>query len=93
VKYQLVPTKQFKKDVRRLKKAGADLRRLEKVINLLAEGKPLGPEFRDHELQGKLAGTRDCHIGPDWVLLYKRDEGQLLLLLIRTGTHSKMFGE
>jgi mRNA interferase YafQ len=93
VKYQPVSTKQFKKDLRRLEKSGAKFQKLEAVIGLLADGKTLGAEYRDHELKGELAGIRECHIAPDWLLLYKRDEGELVLLLIRTGTHAKMFGE
>lgn len=74
-------------------KSGLDLSKLDKVIDLLASGATLGTGYRDHELKGKLSGIRECHIESDWLLLYQRDEGRLVLLLIRTGTHAKMFKE
>ena len=92
MKYHLVPTKQFKKDVRRLERSRMDLQKLEKTIDLLKEGKTLGPEYRDHELKGKLSGTRECHIAPDWLLMYTKDHDKLILLLLRTGTHRDVLG-
>ncbi|MBI1934135.1 type II toxin-antitoxin system YafQ family toxin, partial [Candidatus Peregrinibacteria bacterium] len=75
----------------RLRKAGFDMGKLEQVIDMLAIGKRPEPKYHDHELQGKLAGIRECHIEPDWLLLYHRDHQQLVLVLIRTGTHSRLF--
>ena len=90
--YKRVPTKQFRKDLRRAQKSGWDLTRLEAVINTLASGKVLGRNHNDHALKGQLSGTRECHIGPDWLLRYAKDEHQLILLLISTGTHRKVLG-
>jgi len=86
---RLTQTSQFKKDVKRLKKQGKDLAKIKAVINLLLEEIPLLPKNRDHQLSGNWSGHRDCHIEPDWILIYKilKDE----LRLERTGTHSDLF--
>ncbi len=81
----------FKRDYKRIKKRGYDTRLLEKVITVLAEGKPLPPEYRGHPLSGGYSGCRECHIAPDWLLVYEIVERDLLLYLPRTGTHSDMF--
>ncbi|PIR53189.1 type II toxin-antitoxin system mRNA interferase toxin, RelE/StbE family [Candidatus Peregrinibacteria bacterium CG10_big_fil_rev_8_21_14_0_10_49_10] len=86
-RYSGVATKQFKKDLRRLRQANADLTKLECVIDLLAAGKNLDDSYRDHPLKGNLKGKRECHISSDWLLLYEKDEEKLLLLLLRTGDH------
>lgn len=88
---EILWTSQFRKDYKRLKKRNAPLEALERVIDLLAMGEPLPPEYRDHALSGTYAGYRDCHIAPDWILLYKIDHGRLVLTLVRTGTHSDLF--
>ena len=62
-----------------------------KVVTLLASGETLPVEFRDHSLSGNYSGYRECHIQPDWLLVYKITENQLLLTLYRTGTHSDLF--
>lgn len=82
-------TSQFKKDVKRAQKRGKDFTEFKRVIELLAEGKPLEEMHRDHALVGNWAGTRDCHIEPDWLLLYQIDEEELVL--VRTGSHSDLF--
>ena len=82
-------TKQFKKDVKRMRKRGKDLEKVKAVIDLLVAGEPLPPKNRDHKLGGNWIGRRDCHIGPDWILIYKLTEDELLLE--RTGTHSDLF--
>ncbi len=87
IKYQST----FKKDYKRIKKRGYDTRLLEKVITILAEGKPLPLEYRDHPLSGDYIGCRECHIAPDWLLVYEIVERDLLLYLTRTGTHSDLF--
>lgn len=79
--------------MRRLLKEGYDLRTLERIIDRLTAGETLGATYRDHELKGQFAGIRECHIAPDWLLLYQRDQGHLLLFLLRTGTHSRLFRE
>lgn len=87
IKYQTT----FKRDYKRIKKRGYDTRLLEKVITMLAEGKPLPLEYRDHPLSGDYSGCRECHIAPDWLLVYEIVERELLLYLTRTGTHSDIF--
>jgi mRNA interferase YafQ len=72
-------------------KRGADIGKLETVVGLLAAGETLPPKYRDHALTGDMAGTRDCHITPDWLLLYRIEEGVLVLALTRTGTHADLF--
>lgn len=70
---------------------GYDVRLLEKVISLLAEQKPLPEKYRDHNLSGNYTGCRECHITPDWLLIYEIKEDELLLYLTRTGSHSDLF--
>lgn len=81
----------FRRDYKRIKKRGYDTKLLEGVIGLLAEGKTLPAEYRDHALSGEFAGCRECHITPDWLLVYEIVEDGLLLYLTRTGTHSDLF--
>jgi mRNA interferase YafQ len=85
----LAQTKQFKKDVKRMRKRGKELEKIKAVIDLLVAGEPLPPKNRDHKLGGNWIGRRDCHVEPDWILIYKLTEGELLLE--RTGTHSDLF--
>ena len=87
IKYQAA----FKKDYKRIKKRGYDPRLMEKVVGLLAVGQPLSPEYRDHALSGDYSGCRGCHIAPDWLLVYEVVERDLILYLMRTGTHSDLF--
>ena len=82
-------TKQFKKDVKRMRKRGKDLDKIKTVIDLLVAEEPLPPKNRDHKLGGNWIRRRDCHIEPDWILIYKLADGELLLE--RTGTHSDLF--
>ena len=65
---------------------------MEKVVDLLASGKELPPQYKNHELIGKYKGCYDCHIQSDWILLYKIEKERLVLLLLDTGTHSDLFG-
>jgi mRNA interferase YafQ len=90
--FQIVPSNRYEKDIRKLKKSGVSLSKLETVIDLLAQGRKLDEKYRDHELKGLLKGTRECHITPDWLLTYKKDHDKLLLLLIRTGSHRDVLG-
>jgi mRNA interferase YafQ len=87
----LIPvyTTAFKKDFKRLEKRGVDQEKLRRVIKLLLAGTTLEEQYRDHPLRGKLAGARDCHIEPDWVLIYAIVENELRL--IRTGSHNDLF--
>jgi len=86
---QLSQTTQFTRDVRRMRKRGKDLSRLQDVVRLLASGSALDPKFRDHPLGGSWQPSRDCHVEPDWVLIYTIDQDSLRLE--RTGTHSDLF--
>lgn len=81
----------FKRDYKRIVRRGYDIHRLETVIGLLAEQKPLPEKYRDHSLAGDYAGCRECHITPDWLLIYEIYEDELILYLTRTGTHSDLF--
>lgn len=81
----------FKKDYKRIVKRGYDVRLLETVIDLLADQKPLPERYHDHNLFGRFSGCRECHITPDWLLIYKVKEDELLLYMTRTGTHSDLF--
>ena len=87
IKYQAA----FKKDYKRIVKRGYDMRLLEKVIELLANQKPLPEKNRDHQLSGDYAGCRECHITPDWLLIYEVADEELILYLTRTGSHNDLF--
>jgi len=84
-------TSQFKKDVKRAAKRGNDLVRLKAVLELLMDGETLPPEFKDHPLRGNFAGSRDCHIEPDWLLIYTLTENGAHVCFERTGTHGDLF--
>ena len=92
MKFARITTKGFRKDLRRLQKSGYDLEKLETAIDILVSGEALPLVYFDHSLQGELKGRRECHIGPDWLLVYKKDRKALILLLLRTGTHRDTFG-
>lgn len=85
-------TSQFKKDVKKKRKQGSDLGKLDEVIHVLREQKPLAERNRDHELSGVYRGHRECHIEPDWLLIYRIDEGSVVLTAVRTGSHSELLG-
>ena len=88
---QIIPTKQFKKDLKRIAKDSTkDLNKLNKIVNLLAEQKQLPKEHKDHQLKGKLRNYRECHIEPDWLLIYQAQNDILVLSLVRTGSHSDL---
>ena len=87
IKYQTL----FKKEYKRIVKRGYDIRLLEEVISILAENRPLPQKYRDHSLSGDYSGCRECHITPDWLLIYQIRENELILYLTRTGTHSDLF--
>ena len=81
----------FKKDYKRIVKRGYDVSLLEEVINQLVNKIPLPPKYKDHGLSGNYVGFRECHITPDWLLIYKVDDNELILYLTRTGSHSDLF--
>jgi mRNA interferase YafQ len=82
-------TSQFKKDFKRLKKRGKDLNKLKEVVSAIAKSEALEERHRDHALSGKWSESRDCHIEPDWILIYRVDGENLFLE--RTGSHSDLF--
>lgn len=84
-------TNQFKKDLKLAKKQGKDLDKLFEIINILANEEKLDTKFKDHDLSGSYKGTRECHIEPDWLLIYEIDNNALILMLYRLGTHSELF--
>lgn len=88
---KIVYTSKFKKDYKKIKKRGYNLKLLEEVLNLLINESPLPQKYNDHELIGNYANFRELHITPDWLLIYKIDDDTLVLTLIRTGTHSDLF--
>ena len=88
---KIVYTSKFKKDYKKIKKRGYNLKLLEEVLNLLIYESPLPQKYNDHELIGNYVNFRELHITPDWLLVYKIDDDTLVLTLIRTGTHSDLF--
>ena len=89
----LKTTSQFKKDYKRMKKQGKNIDLLREVIDDLLAEKTLDAKHHDHSLSGNYTGFRECHILPDWLLVYAIDHGNLILTASRTGTHSDLFGE
>ena len=89
--YRPERTARFKRQFRKLVKRGYDPKLLEEVVVLLSNGVPLPRKYRDHQLKGDLRDYRECHIAPDWLLVYKIDKDVLVLVLHRTGTHSDLF--
>lgn len=91
MKYTVKPTSKFQKDLKRIQKRGYDLNLIKAVILTLAEGDVLDQKYKDHSLSGDYSGCRECHITPDWLLIYEYYEDELILYLTRTGTHSDLF--
>ena len=88
---ELKKTSQFRKDLKRVVKRRLDIDLMDEIIQTLRERKPLNPKYRDHALTGDYAGFRECHIQPDWLLIYMVDGKNLILTASRTGTHSDLF--
>jgi len=91
MKYEVKFTNQFKKDLKLAKKQNKDLDKLFEVVNILADGGTLDARYRDHDLSGDYKGTRECHVEPDWLLVYEIRDEVLVLMLYRLGTHSELF--
>ena len=89
---EIVWTTRFKKDYKLAMKRNMDMDLLDDIIRKLARGETLPDKNKDHDLSGDWVGHRECHILPDWLLIYKIDESVLVLTLTRTGTHSDLFG-
>ena len=92
-KYTVKTTTLFKKDFKLAMKRGLNVELLENVVALLAMGEPLPAKNKDHALTGNWVGHRECHILPDWLLVYRIEDDVLVLTLARTGTHSDLFGK
>lgn len=91
MKYEVKFTGQFKRDLKLAKKQGKDIGKLFEVISTIAEGKKLDEKYRDHNLSGDYAGCRECHVEPDWLLIYEVMDNILVLMIYRVGTHSELF--
>lgn len=91
MKYNVRPTTKFQRDLKRVQRRGYDISLLTAVIKKLADGKPLPEKNKDHNLSGDYSCCRECHITPDWLLIYELSDGDLILYLTRTGTHSDLF--
>ena len=89
--YQVKFTSAYKKSYKLMKKRGLDLSLLDEVVDLLRQGKQLDEKYRDHNLSGDFAGFRECHIKPDWLLVYLIENDVLTLTLVDTGSHSDIF--
>lgn len=89
----LEPTSRFRKDVRRCARRGYDLSLLVDVLDRLAREETLEPHHHDHPLSGDYAGSRECHIRPDWLVIYRVDRTRMVLIEQRTGSHADLFDE
>lgn len=90
MKYTVILSTRFKKDFKLAQKRGKDMEKLRYVISVLADGGNLDERYHDHTLKGKYDGYQECHIEPDWLLIYRYVDDELLLYLTRTGTHSDL---
>ncbi len=91
MKYEVVPTSKFKKELKKMKMRGCDITLLQKVVKKLANGEDLPIKNNAHRLSGSYSDYYECHIKPDWLLIYQFIEDKLILSLARTGTHSDLF--
>ena len=91
MKYEVKFTSQFKRDLKLARKQGKDIDKLFDVISTIAEDGKLDKKYRDHNLSGDYAGCRECHVEPDWLLVYEVMDKVLVLMLYRVGTHSELF--
>ena len=89
--YEVVLSNRFRKDLKLAAKRGCDLALLNSIVDRLAQGETLPAKHRDHSLTGDYIGFRECHIQPDWLLIYRTEEEALMLFLMRTGTHADLF--
>ena len=91
MKYNIVITNSCKKDIKKASKQGKNIDLLFEVVDRLSEGEVLDPKYKDHKLLGEYEGKRECHIEPDFLLIYEIIEKEIVLLLVRVGTHSDLF--
>ena len=90
--YHIEATNKFKRDVKRCKKQQKDMKKFKAVSALLENQQPLKPHHRDHVLTGNWSGYKECHIEPDWLLVYRVDDIKKAIVFIRMGSHSELFG-
>ena len=90
-KYKISQTTQFKKDLKQAIKRGYDITLISNVVDTLIRDEKLATKYKDHALAGNYKGCRECHIAPDWLLVYELDRDTLILYLMRTGSHSDLF--
>ena len=88
---KIVTEKQYRKDYVKVLKQGRNIDKLNYVINKLVNNEKLEEKYRDHRLIGKYLGCRECHIEPDWILIYRLESERIVLYLLRTGSHSDLF--
>lgn len=91
MKYEVKYTSQFKKDIKLAKKQHENLDKLFEIVDVLADGGALDAKYRDHDLTGNYRGARECHVEPDWLLIYEIRNDVLVLMLYRLGSHSDLF--
>lgn len=89
--YSVVTTNKFEKSLKKCIKRGLDVKKLNKALEHLSEKGILPPEYRAHKLSGEYSGNWECHIQPDWLLVWEQRDEELILLLIDTGSHSDLF--
>ena len=95
LRFRYLPPKKcfFKKELKLIKKRNKDIDKLTKVVNILASGETLPEKYKDHQLTNspRFKNCRECHIEPDWLLVYKKNDTELILFLMETGSHSDLF--
>lgn len=91
MKYEIKPSTKFQKDLKKIQKRGYNINLLKEVLEILSNGNGLPEKYKDHSLSGNFIGCRECHITPDWLLIYEISDETLILYLTRTGTHSDLF--
>ncbi len=93
MKYKIIPSKRFEKDIKRCKKRGYNMQLIKDAIVLLAETGTLPAEYKPHQLHGDRKGQWECHIQPDWLLIWEQHDQELILVMLNTGTHSDLFSK
>ena len=89
--YDIDYQSRFKKDIKRCEKQGLDIEKFKTLAGLLKNGLSLPKKYLDHPLSGNLSGYRDCHLEPDWLVIYKVDKKEKTITLVRTGSHAELF--
>lgn len=91
MRYKIIPSKRFEKDMKRCQKRGYNMQLIKDAIMLLAETGTLPTEYKPHQLHGNRKGQWECHIQPDWLLIWEQYDQELVLVMLNTGTHSDLF--